>query len=161
VRADVIHIGRARSDDLESILGLERAGFAEPEQWSGRSWQGELVGAGRTVLVARSDHLVGVIALQIVGHTADLHRLVVAPAHRRTRVATRLVQAGVEAVRHQGARSVLLEVDYSNEPAIALYQRLGFEQLAAREHYYGPGRHALILKLWDVTKPLTLTEVEP
>ena len=45
---------------------------------------------------------------------------------------------------------MILEVDYANEPAIALYQRLGFEQLTARRDYYGPGRHALILKLYDL-----------
>ena len=43
-----------------------------------------------------------------------------------------------------------MEVDYRNEAAIALYQEIGFEQLAARENYYGPGRHALILKLYDL-----------
>ena len=31
-----------------------------------------------------------------------------------------------------------------------LLQRLGFEQLTARDDYYGPGRHALILRLWDL-----------
>jgi ribosomal-protein-alanine N-acetyltransferase len=43
-----------------------------------------------------------------------------------------------------------LEVAWDNDPAIALYQRLGFEQLTARDDYYGPGRHALILRLWDL-----------
>ena len=38
-------------------------------------------------------------------------------------------------------------MDYTNDPAIALYQRLGFEQLTVRDDYYGPGRSALILKL--------------
>jgi ribosomal-protein-alanine N-acetyltransferase len=47
----------------------------------------------------------------------------------------------------------MLEVGYENEPAIALYQQLGFEQRAARQDYYGPGQHALILKLYDVQDP--------
>ena len=93
---------------------------------------------------------VGVIALQTVGDVADLHRLVVAPRARRRGVGAALVVAGLAEVRHAGAHSVLLEVAYDNEPAIALYQLLGFEQLAARDDYYGPGRHALILKLYDL-----------
>lgn len=157
---DSVNVVPARRDDLMAIMGLERSGFGEIEQWSERSWQGELLGEGRTVLIARSHHPVGVIALQTVDHTADLHRLVVSPQHRRSRVATQLVRAGVETVRHLGARSVILEVSYTNEPAIALYQRLGFEQLAARENYYGPGQHALILKLWDTSVPVTVTEEE-
>jgi len=85
-----------------------------------------------------------------VGDVADLHRLVVAPKQRRQGIGAALVVAGLEAVRYAGARSVLLEVAFDNDPAIALYQRLGFEQLAARDDYYGPGRHALILKLYDL-----------
>ena len=34
----------ARYDDLPAILALERSGFPPAEQWSGRSWSGELVG---------------------------------------------------------------------------------------------------------------------
>jgi ribosomal-protein-alanine N-acetyltransferase len=63
------------------------------------------------------------------------------------------VQAGIDAVRHLGARTLMLEVGYENEPAIALYQRMGFEQRAAREDYYGPGQHALILKMYDLQDP--------
>lgn len=147
---DEISISPARQEDLESILALERAGFPEPERWSGRSWQGELLGERRTVLVARAAQLVGVICLQTVDRTADLQRLVVSPRVRRRGVGSALVGAGVDAARHLGARSVMLEVRYDNEPAIALYQRLGFEQLAVRSDYYGPGQHALILKRYDL-----------
>jgi len=145
-----VHISPARRDDLGAILALERDGFPESERWSERSWSGELLGERRTVLIARRHHPVGVIILQTLDRSADLHRLVVAPTDRRTGVGAALVRAGVAAVRHLGARSVLLEVGYRNEPAIALYQGLGFEQLAARPDYYGPGQHALILKLWDL-----------
>lgn len=147
---DQISIVSARLDDLDAILTLERSGFEESEQWSRRSWEGELLGERRTVLVARAHQTVGVICLQTVGPAADLQRLVVAPRARRQGVGTALVRAGVDAVRRLGAHTVMLEVGYENEPAIALYQRTGFEQRAARENYYGPGQHALILKLYDL-----------
>ena len=145
-----VHLAAARRDDLPAIMALERAGFPESEQWSERSWTGELLGEGRTVLLARAEQVLGVIALRSTGEAGDLHRLVVAPGHRRLGIGAALVRAGLDALRHHGVRAVLLEVDYANEPAIALYQRLGFEQLTARRDYYGPGQHALILKLYDL-----------
>jgi|SRR5215211_3068288 len=145
-----IHIAPAHRDDLAAIMTLERAGFPEPERWSERSWLGELLGDGRTILIARAQFPVGVITVQTVGELADLHRLVVAPAHRRKGVGTVLVTSALAAARQHGARAVILEVDYSNDPAIAFYSGLGFEQLYARENYYGPGRHALILKLHEL-----------
>ncbi|GAA3620069.1 GNAT family N-acetyltransferase [Microlunatus ginsengisoli] len=150
--APEISVLPARRDDLAAIMALERAGFPAEEQWSERSWQGELLGERRTVLIARAHHPVGVITLQTTDRSADLHRLVVAEQHRRRGIATALIRAGLLAVSHHGARSVLLEVAYDNEAAIATYQRFGFEQLAARENYYGPGRHALILKFWDLPR---------
>lgn len=140
----------AHRADLDAILRLERAGFAPAERWSERSWQGELLGEGRTVLLARAEQPAGVVAFSTVGELADLHRLVVAPAYRRQGLGLRLVRAGLLAVRHLGARAAMLEVAYTNDAAIALYQRLGFEQLVARQDYYGPGQHALILKLYDL-----------
>ena len=62
---------------------MERSGFAGAEQWSERSWLGELLGDGRTILIARAHRPVGVISLQTIGELADLHRLVVAADHRR------------------------------------------------------------------------------
>lgn len=131
-------------------MALEGAGFPEAERWSERSWLGELLGDGRTVLIARAHAPVGVITVQTIGELADLHRLVVAPGYRRRGVGTQLTTAAVRAVRHLGARAMILEVDYTNDPAIALYARVGFEQLTARENYYGPGQHALIMKLYDL-----------
>lgn len=148
--SDRIHISAAHRDDLAAIMALESAGFPEAERWSERSWLGELLGDGRIVLIARAHAPVGVITVQTIGELADLHRLVVAPGYRRRGVGTQLTTAAVRAVRHLGARAMILEVDYTNDPAIALYARVGFEQLTARENYYGPGQHALIMKLYDL-----------
>ena len=152
MRNTEVHISAAHRDDLAAIMALERIGFPEPERWSERSWLGELLGEGRTVLIARAQSPVGVITVQTVGELADLHRLVVAPDRRRRGVGTALVIEALSAARYHGARAVILEVAYSNDPAIALYSGLGFEQLSARENYYGPGLHALILKLYDLDR---------
>ena len=145
-----ISILPARLDDLPAIMGLEEAGFPAAEQWSERSWRGELLGERRTILVARAQHPVGVISITTVGELADLHRLVVEPRSRRQGIGADLVRAGLEIVRQLGVRAVILDVAYHNEAAIALYQQLGFEQLSARQDYYGPGQHALILKLYEL-----------
>ena len=154
----------ARRADLAAIMQLERTGFPAAEQWSERSWQGELLGEGQTVLVARAHHLIGVISLKTIGELSDLHRLVVDPLWRGRGIGAALVRAGLTIVRHHGARAVMLEVSYTNEPAIALYQRIGFEQLSARQNYYGPGQHALILKLYDLQSwpnPARPAETQP
>ena len=83
----------ARRDDLPAVMSLERAGFPRGEQWSERSWLGELLGDGRTVLIARSHVPVGVISLQTVGDLADLHRIVVSEQHRREGIGAALVDA--------------------------------------------------------------------
>ena len=140
----------ARRGDLDAIMGLERAGFADAERWSERSWLGELAADNRRVLIARAAQPVGVVTWSVIGELAELLRLVVAPANRRQGIGTQLVEAGVQAVKATGAKAAMLEVGYTNEPAIALYQRLDFEQLRVRQDYYGPGRHALILKRYTL-----------
>ena len=150
LRNPQISILPARIDDLSAIMMLEQGGFPAAEQWSERSWRSELLGERRTILIARAQHPVGVISITTIGELGDLHRLVVEPRSRRQGIGTDLVRAGLETVRQLGVRAVILDVAYHNEAAIALYQQLGFEQLSARQDYYGPGQHALILKLYDL-----------
>jgi [ribosomal protein S18]-alanine N-acetyltransferase len=145
-----ITILAAHLDDLDAIMLLEHSGFPVAEQWSEHSWRGELLGEHRTILLARAQHPVGVISIKTTGELADLHRLVVEPRSRRRGIGTDLVRAGLAVMRQLGVRELILDVAYDNEPAIALYQQLGFEQFNARRNYYGPGQHALILKLYDL-----------
>jgi ribosomal-protein-alanine N-acetyltransferase len=145
-----ISILPAHRNDLDAIMLLERSGFPAAEQWSERSWQGELLGEARTILIARAQRPVGVISIQTVGELADLHRLVVDSRSRRRGIGTDLVRAGLQVVQRLRVREVILDVAFDNEPAIAFYQQLGFEQLRVRQAYYGPGQHALILKLYDL-----------
>jgi ribosomal-protein-alanine N-acetyltransferase len=47
-----------------------------------------------------------------------------------------LLAAHLQALAHAGVRAVHLEVEDGNEPALALYRRLGFTPAGRREGYY-------------------------
>jgi ribosomal-protein-alanine N-acetyltransferase len=150
-------VRRVSADDLEAIMIMEREAFGGAG-WSTDGWRAELDGADRDVLVARTDGaVVGVITVQTVDVTADLHRLIIADSHRRQGIGTALIDAGVRAARERGAIRMLLEVEAGNDAGVAVYQHYGFEQLASRPDYYGPGRHALIMKLYELTGPVPIT----
>jgi ribosomal protein S18 acetylase RimI-like enzyme len=68
---------------------------------------------------ARSRH-------SVVRRHGFMHSLYVAPAHRRQRVAARLVARGLVWSRRQGALQVRLEMAAGNTGARRLYGRLGF-----------------------------------
>lgn len=140
-------IATAQPSDLAAILALEEAGFDSGARWTEASWLDELRGTDRRVLVDRGDgELRGAATFQLVAGTADLHRVVVAPAHRGRGIGRGLVEAGIAWAAERRAHRVLLEVEHDNAAALALYRGLGFTDLARRHDYYGTGRHALVMR---------------
>ncbi|MHA7862629.1 GNAT family N-acetyltransferase [Tessaracoccus sp. Y36] len=141
-----MNVDIATLDDLPAILGLED--HFERRVWSERSWHDELVGLGRLVLIARktAGNVIGVACFQHVDEVVDLHRIVVAPEERRLGFARVMLVAGLQWAIAQGASRMLLEVDHTNVPAIALYRGYGFRQVAVRRGYYAPDRDALVLE---------------
>ena len=55
-------------------------------------------------------------------------------------------------LKTRGSHALMLEVRDSNGPAIALYEKLGFQQVGLRKNYYhNPKEHARILrKEWEI-----------
>lgn len=139
-------VARARHEDLPAILELEQEGF-DAARWSLESWEAELAADDRCVLAVRdfADHVIAVATFQSVADTADLHRVVVAPEHRSRGIGAQLVRAGMQWAQALGALKMLLEVRQDNQVAIRLYQRLGFQAIAQRPDYYGPGQHAVVM----------------
>ena len=140
-------ITHARATDLADILRLEELGFDAAEQWSESAWAEELASPDRYVLARldRDARIIGVATFSRVEEMADLHRVVVHPDARGHGVGSSLVRAGLEWAGAVGARRMLLEVRPDNEPALALYRRLGFGPVTTRRDYYGPGRDALVM----------------
>lgn len=133
----------ATEADLAAILTLEAQGFPSKERWSEVSWAGEIAADNRVVLV--DGEVDGVVSVQHVGGVAELNRIVV--GRRRAGLGRALLTAGIAAAREVECEEMLLEVRHDNVPALALYVRFGFEEIARRADYYGNGVDAVIMRL--------------
>jgi len=77
-----------------------------------------------------------------VGHIWTVEVL---PPYRRMGVATRLMEELEARLRARGARECYLEVRTDNEPALRLYEKLGYVRIGTIRDYYGPGKHAFLM----------------
>lgn len=134
------------ADHVAAVARLEAVCFADP--WSERSVASEVNNPLSLWLVAlEGDCVVGYIGSQTVLDESDMMNVAVHPDHRRRGVAEVLVLALCEALKQRGSGCLTLEVRASNEPAKALYGKLGFELAGRRPNYYrNPREDALILR---------------
>ena len=77
-----------------------------------------------------------------IGHVKDI---AVAPGHRGRGVGTTLLERALGVVAAEGPDRVKLEVRASNDVAIHLYERHGFEVRRTVPRYYDDGEDALVM----------------
>jgi len=146
--ADLV-IRQMRWWDIEQVHRLEANAFPETS-WSVETFWSELAGvpATRYYLVAEScGQVVGYAGLMVIGTEADVQTLAVAAESQRRGVGARLLDALLAEAERRGCSHVTLEVSAAGESAQRLYSRCGFEVIARRTSYYGPGADALIMRL--------------
>jgi [ribosomal protein S18]-alanine N-acetyltransferase len=143
-----VTIRPAVAPDLDAIQALDAEVFGA-DAWSALAWQGEwdrVPDTRHLVVAVEADEVVGFAVLSAVADIADLHRVAVASDRRGRGIGAALVEAVATEARRRGCERVLLEVEATNGSAIALYERLGFVEIARRDAYYGPGRNALVMQ---------------
>lgn len=126
---------------LAEVEALEAEIFSDP--WSLRSIC-DAVCNPCTVLYAAldaSDTLMGYLFVTQVMDTAEIANIAVNPAFRRQGVASLLLDTALDGMEAE----LFLEVRRSNAPAIALYQKYGFEPYNIRRNYYEKPREDAIL----------------
>ncbi|MEW6682602.1 MAG: ribosomal protein S18-alanine N-acetyltransferase [Nitrospirota bacterium] len=146
-RAEEPSVGRIRPmtlPDLDVVLAIERASFAQP--WTEDMFRAELTenpSARFFVAVAGGD-IVGYIGGWFVVDELQVVSLAVRPDARRRRVASRLL---AHLFDHAGApvRRASLEVRRSNRAAIAMYERFGFRPAGVRRGYYDEPKEDAVL----------------
>ncbi|MEJ2470390.1 MAG: ribosomal protein S18-alanine N-acetyltransferase [Desulfuromonadales bacterium] len=142
-------IAPMRPIDLAAVHALEFASQAQP--WSRQHFVDEMANPVAAVdLYWRQDGLGGFLCTWLIGDELQIQNLATAPQLRRQGIAVSLLSHVMERGRRRGLQTVWLEVRVSNQPAIALYRRLGFCEMARRRAYYADGEDAVIMSLTEV-----------
>lgn len=135
----------AGPEHLDEVYAIEVASFDRPyPRWYIKVLR-EL--AGDLFLVALCGGRVAgyAVALPRRWRSCHLASIAVAPGYRRRRLGAALLASVEQLCWERGMRSVVLEVEATNAPALALYRAFGYLEAGLVPDYYGPGRHALLM----------------
>ena len=142
-------------EGLGAVMEIERSCFADP--WPESAFEDEIATSPDAhCLVARSapgesgNRPLGYVCLWTIGDRLLINNIAVHPQHRRKGLGHLLLRAALDRGRESRCRTALLEVRPSNETAIHLYGRHGFEVIGRREGYYSDTREDALLMRADL-----------
>jgi [ribosomal protein S18]-alanine N-acetyltransferase len=142
----------ASPEHAAELAGLHAGIFAKA--WDTDSFLRLLTHPGSTGFLARvgtPQQTAGFILSQLAADEAEILTIGVRKDSQRRGIARRLVEATARAAKKAEARRLFLEVGQNNAAAIALYKKLGFQQVGQRKGYYehpgAPAEDALVLAL--------------
>ena len=141
-------IRRMAMADIPSVVEIEKQCFSLP--WSEKSFEDSLTREDTIFLVCEMEHshIAGYMGLYISFEEANVTNVAVSPACRKKGCGEALVIEAKAEAKAAGAESIFLEVRTSNEPAISLYKKQGFEELGIRKKFYEhPVEDAIIMKV--------------
>lgn len=140
----------ATLEDADAVAALEAENLGV-DAWSPHLVHEGIAGELPTVfyLVAEASDgvLVGHAVVSAVADIAELQRIAVTPAARRTGLATALLDEGCRLAREAGADRLLLEVREDNLGALRFYAARRFVEVDRRPRYYRDGTTAIVLRL--------------
>ncbi len=139
--------------DLTAIEAIERDSYSTP--WSRSMFAGELSKASSVCLGALevdTEELVGYLIVSRYVDAWHVMNIAVDPNRRRAGVATTLLERLFDLTAGDGRRGYTLEVRVSNNAAIELYQRLGFQPRGIRRGYYTDNREDALI-MWRDPQP--------
>lgn len=134
--------------DFPWLAARERELHVAP--WSAGNFADSLAAGYSCWLALRDEEPVAYAVLMVVLDEAHLLNITVAGIYQRRGVGAALLAFLRDLARQAGASQMFLEVRPTNEPARALYQRVGFQPIGRRKGYYPApeGREdALVMRL--------------
>ena len=142
-----------KQTDLDDVMVVEEVAFASP--WNHGMYLRELERLDACYLTAKSGSLlIGYGGVLVILDEAHIMTLAVRNDYRRQGIAMRILLELISRAEEMEAHFLTLEVRKSNQPAISLYEKLGFQIMGERKHYYIDNlENALIMWTDRITLP--------
>lgn len=140
---DEIKISESFFESVKAIADIEKACFSVP--WSENAVK-ESLDAGTHFYSAKlKEKTVGYIGLSKICDEGYVTNIAVLPEYRRRGIAKKLIKYVINTFKND-LRFISLEVRVSNQNAISLYEKLGFEKVGLRKRFYtSPTEDAIIM----------------
>lgn len=146
-----LHVARAETRDAGALARLHAAGFYRG--WPVSDFEAYLADPRTTpayVAVDAKRTVAGFIMVRIARDESELLTIAVDPKKRGRGLGRALLAAAFADLAMSPVRTMFLEVDETNAPAIALYRRFGFADIGRRKGYYpkpdGSAATALVMQ---------------
>jgi ribosomal-protein-alanine N-acetyltransferase len=120
--------------DIDAIMEIEPHIYSHP--WSRGNFSDSLVSGYSAWVLLDGAEIIGYALMMMVLDEAHLLNLSIAKAYQKQGLGRLLLEHMIAIARRQNAANMFLEVRPSNISAIALYENIGFNEMAIRRGYY-------------------------
>ena len=121
-------------DDLDEIMAIEPHIYPYP--WSRGNFSDSLNSGYSAWVLVEHEKIIAYALLMMVLDEAHLLNLSVAKLYQKQGLGRLLLEYMLQIAKNHQAANMFLEVRQSNISAIALYENVGFNEMAIRRGYY-------------------------
>ena len=107
-----------------------------PHYWDNEAFNDFFSVEHTYALIAEAGEVVGMVVYRLNFEQADIITIAVLPQFRRKGIARSLMAKTLEDMKWRGVEKLFLDVEEGNQPAISLYESLGFSHDRRRRQYY-------------------------
>lgn len=122
-------------EDIPKVAEMERMIFTNP--WSEKVYRETFALPDIVYIVAEDgEKIVGAAGVRNIVGIGEITNVMVKPEYRHRGIARQILTILIESGRQIGADEFTLEVRVGNDPAIKLYESLGFTCVGIRPGFY-------------------------
>lgn len=141
-------IRKATMNDFDAVMNLENSCFKAPYHETQMKYEFNENPINTILVVCDEDKIAGFINFMTTFNSATITQIAIDKNYRKQGLATKLLNEMENTFAKSGedvVEFVTLEVRKSNEPAICLYKKNGYEHVVNKKNYYPDGEDAVYM----------------